>query len=243
MVRDKQLRLVFSLLKPALRMAARFHVPVRAIVELVRLGYYELLSRQGMVGAEIAEVFGQSPRHMRSLAHRLKSDFFAAEAEVGIVRDVEEAVAVHAPTRAELPGLLPAAEPERVESALAQLLGDERVEMGADGHLRTGRRFVVMASDAFHHRIDALNHHLDAVYQATAQRLVFDERTATMIKTITFSAAPQELDAYLKKLEGDLRRDLAAMEESVSFSGKPSQRFTVGISASAAAPGGTLEEP
>ncbi|MEJ7733766.1 MAG: hypothetical protein WKG00_31795 [Polyangiaceae bacterium] len=180
---------------------------------------------------------------MRSLARRLKSDFFAAEAEVGIVRDVEEAVAVHSPTRAQLPGLLPAAEPRRVESALAQLLGDGRVEMDADGHLRTGRRFVIMTSDAFHHRIDALNHHLDAVYQATAQRLIFDERTATMIKTITFSAAPQELDAYLKKLEGELRRDLAAMEESVSFSGKPNHRFTVGILASAAAPGDTLEEP
>lgn len=234
MVRDKQLRLVYSLLKPALRMAARFHVPVRAIGELVRLGYYELLAKEGLSGAEIAQVFGQTSRHMRSLAQRLRSDFFSAETDVGILREVEEAVALHRPTRAQLAKLLPAAERAAIEAAVEQLLREERIEREADGHLQIGRRFVVMTSEGFAQRIDALNHHLDGLYRATVQRLVHDERRTTMIKTISFSARPEELEALLRRLEGELRRELAALEESAAFAGESSHRFTLGLSVSAA---------
>ncbi|WP_437656803.1 hypothetical protein [Sorangium sp. So ce1182] len=236
MLRDKQLRLVYSLLKPALRMAARFNVPVRAIADLVRLGYYEVLAKQGLSGMEIARVFDQTPRHMRSLAQRLNSDFFAAETDVGIVREVEEAVALNQPTKQQLPKLLPAADPEALDAAVAQLLSDERIEIGEDGHLSIGRRYVVMTSDGFNQRIDALNHHLDGLYRAAVQRLIHDERRAVMIKTITISACPDELDAYLKKLEGELRRELAALEESATFAGQSGQRFTLGLAVSAADP-------
>src|SRR5688572_22289163 len=96
MIRDKQLRLVYSLLKPALAVAARFKIPIRTLSELLRLAYYEMLEREGLSGAEIAERFGQTPRHMRTLAQKLRSDFFAAEQEIGVVREVEDAVATGA---------------------------------------------------------------------------------------------------------------------------------------------------
>lgn len=235
MLRDKQLRLVFSLLKPALRMAARFDVPVRGIVELARLGYYEVLAKRGMTGADIARVFGQTPRHMRSLARRFRSDFFAAEIDVGLVREIEELVAAHQPQRCELVRWLPSVEPAAIEAALQRLLAEERVE-DHEGRLCIGRRYVVMTSEGFVQRIDALNHHLDGLYRATVQRLVHDERKAAMIKTITFSADPEELYAYLKELEGELRRRLAELEESASFRGASDHRFTLGLVVAAAEP-------
>jgi hypothetical protein len=233
-LRDKQLRLIYSLLKPALRTAARFQVPVRAIVDLVRLGYYEVLAKQGRSGAEVAGVFNQTPRHMRSLARRLASDFFMAETDVGIVREVEEAVASHRPTRTQLAKLFAAADRSAVDAAISQLIDEERIELQPDGHLQIGRRYVVMTSDGFHQRIDALNHHLDGVYRATIQRLLHDERKTAMIKTITFSARADELEAYLRRLEGELRRELATLEESAEFDAVSPPRFTLGISVSAA---------
>jgi hypothetical protein len=232
-LRDKQLRLIYSLLKPALRIAARFHVPVRAVVDLVRLGYYEVLAKQGLSGAEIAHVFGQTPRHMRSLAQRLAGDFFMAETDVGIIREVEDAVASKRPTRTQLVRAFPAAERASVDAALERLIEEERVELQADGRLQIGQHYVVMTSDGFHQRIDALNHHLDGVFRATLQRLLHDERSTAMIKTITFSARPEELGAYLRRLEGDLRRELASLEESAAFAGGTEKRFTLGVSVSA----------
>lgn len=236
MLRDRQLRLVYSLLKPALRMASRFDIPVRGLVELVRLGYFEVLSRRGMPSAEIARVFGQTPRHLRSLARRFKSDFFDAETQIGLVREVEELVAARTPTPEEVVAALPGADERDVNSALERLVGEERVERLADGRLRIGRRYVVMTSEGFTQRIDALNHHLDGIYRATVQRLVHDERHTAMIKTITISAVPAELAEYLCELEGELRRRLAELEESAAFRGAQDQRFTLGLAVAAADP-------
>lgn len=236
MLRDRQLRLVYSLLKPALRMASRFDVPVRGLVELLRLGYFEVLSRRGMPSADIARVFGQTPRHLRSLARRFKSDFFDVETQIGLVREIEELVAARTPTPEELRTSLPGVAEHDVKSAVDRLLAEERIERLADSRLRIGRRYVVMTSEGFTQRIDALNHHLDGLYRAAVQRLVHDDRRTAMIKTITISAVPEELAAYLRELEGELRRRLAELEESAAFRGAQHQRFTFGLSVAAADP-------
>src|SRR5688500_13784423 len=176
MVREMQLRLVFSLLKPAVRAAARFGVPIRSLGELVRLAYFEHLSRQGMPLPDIARRFGQTPRHMRSLAQRLKGDFFRAERDVGLAREVEALVAARAPTEDELVAALPTWDADEVRAAVAELCGEGRVEADTGGRLQMARRYVVLKSDEFHHRIDSLNHLLDGTYRAVLHRLVFDNR-------------------------------------------------------------------
>jgi DNA-binding transcriptional ArsR family regulator len=228
MIREKQVRLVYSLLKPALRVAARFNVPIRTLSELVRLAYYEVLSREGLGSAEIAERFGQTSRHMRTLAQKLKGDFFAAEHEIGSVREAEDAIASGAGTLAELKRAMRGVPRQELESAVATLLEAGRVEIGDDGRWRTGARYAVLASEQFHHRIDTLNHYLDAGTRAVVQRLVHDDRKTAMIKTISFTADPDELRAFLDRLEGELRREIGVLEESASFRGID-QRFTFAL--------------
>ncbi len=226
-VREMQLRLVFSLIKPAVRAAARFGIPIRSIGELMRLAYFEHLSRSGMSLAEIAKRFGQTPRHMRSLAQRLSKDFFRAERDVGLAREVEALVAERGPSEAELLAALPTWQASEVRAAVAELSAEGRIERDADGRLHTARQYVVLRSDEFHHRIDSLNHLMDGTYRAVLHRLVFDDRTTAMMKTVSFSALPEELVAFLRRLEGELRRELAALDESATFQGKTDKRFTM----------------
>ena len=94
-------------------MAARFHVPMRTLAGLLRLTYFEILRGQGLSQAAIGERLGQTARHMRTLASKLKGDFFAAEREVGLVRDVENEVARTSPTAKALYASLPASPPPR----------------------------------------------------------------------------------------------------------------------------------
>lgn len=233
MIRDKQLRVVYSLLKPALRMAARFGVPMRTVSELVRLGYYEVLARDGASAESIAEQLGQSSRHVRSLARRLRSDFFSAETRIGLTREIEDRVAAKSPTERELRRSLGSYPTDAVTEAVENLLRDRRIERDERGNLKTGHRYVVLASDQLPQRVDALNHFLDGVYRAVLERLIHDERRTAMIKTITFTARAEELHAYLQRLEGDLRRELANLEESAAFSGAHARRYTLGLSVSA----------
>jgi hypothetical protein len=225
-----QLRLVYSLLKPAVRAAARFHVPVRTLVELVRLAYFELLTRNGLTQAQIARRFGQTERHMRSLARRLRTDFFKAEQEIGLVREIENLVGTHSPLQSELHKKFRAFGEAQVDEAVDLLLGEERIVRDDSGRLAISQKYVLLSSDQFQHRIDALNHFLESVGRAVISRLVFDEREEAMMKTISFSASPARLRTFVRTLEGDLRREIAAMEEDAAFEGSTAQRYALAIS-------------
>jgi hypothetical protein len=222
-----QLRLVYSLLKPAEAMAARFHVPMRTLAELLRLSYFEVLRREGLSQAAVGERLGQTARHMRTLARKLKSDFFDAESEVGLVREVESEIARSRPTSKRLHENLPGWSSEEIERALETLLAEGRVTRDKS-RLETAARYLVLSSDKFHHRIDALNHFLGGVTRAVAQRLLFEDRDHAMIKTISFVARADRFQEFLRNLEANLRREIAALEEDAQFEGE-GKRYVLGL--------------
>ena len=228
-VREAQLRLLYSLLKPVVRAAARFHIPMRTVSELVRLAYFEHLQREGLTQLEIGKRFGQTDRHMRSLAKRLKGDFFAAEQDVGLVREIENWVAASHPRLDELSGKFPDVDAAELDRAVTVLTNEGRIELGPDQRLQAPARYHVLSSDQFHHRVDALNHFLDGMYRSVLHRLVFDDREGSMVKAISFTAIPISLQAFMTRFEGELRRSIAALEEEAEFQGKTDARFTLGV--------------
>lgn len=226
-VPETQSRIVYSLLKPAVRAAAHFGVPIRTVADLVRLAYFEELRDRGMSNTQIAAVFGQSDRHMRNLAGRLESDFFAAEREVGLVRAVEAFVASTGPTREEVLAEF-AASASDTDAAVDTLLDEGRIEL-SEGKLQTAQRYVTLKTEGFSARIDAINHFLDGGYRAVLHRLVFNDDHLATLKTISFSAFGHELQQIWSGLEGALRRDLAELDESACFGGNADERYTIAI--------------
>ena len=220
-------------------MAARFHVPMRTLSELVRLNYFEVLRREGLSQATIGERLGQTARHMRTLASKLKGDFFAAEREIGLVREVENEVARSSPSTKALYSTLAAWAPAEVDEALETLLGEGRI-VRDKARFKIAPRYSVLSSDKFHHRIDALNHFLDGVTQAIAQRLIFEERERAMVKTISFVARPEKFEELLRTLEANLRRDIAAIEEDAQFEGE-GRRYVLGVFAALDQPDASAE--
>lgn len=208
-------------------MAARFHVPMRTLSELVRLNYFEVLRREGLSQATIGERLGQTARHMRTLASKLKGDFFTAEREVGLVREIENEVARSSPTAKALYASASGWAPAEVDEALETLLAEGRI-VRKKSHFEIAPRYLVLSSDKFHHRIDALNHFLDGVTRAIAQRLIFEERERAMVKTISFVARPGKFEELLRTLEANLRRDIAVLEEDAQFEGD-GRRYVLGV--------------
>ncbi len=223
-----QLRLVYSLLKPAVSAASRFRIPMRTVSELTRLAYYEHLRRSGLSQGAIGKRLGQSERHMRSLEQRLKGDFFEAEKEVGLVREVENELAREQLSNEQLHQALSSWETTEIDAALEELRSEGRVETSESGRLRLSKRYVLLASDKFHHRIDALNHFLSAMYRALTHRLVHDNRETAMLKTITFSAPREHLIEFTQQLEAEIRLKIAALEEQGEFLGE-TERYSLGL--------------
>ena len=208
-------------------MAARFHIPMRTLAELLRLTYFEILRRQGLSQAAIGDRLGQTARHMRTLASKLKGDFFAAEREVGLVREVENEVARSGPTPRALYVALPGWPPEEIDAALETLIAEGRI-VKKKAHFEMAPRYMVLSSEKFHHRIDAVNHFLDGATQAIAQRIIFEEREQAMVKTISFIARPARFEEMLRSLEANLRREIAVLEEDAQFEGE-GRRFVLGV--------------
>jgi hypothetical protein len=208
-------------------MAARFHVPMRTLAELLRLNYFEVLRREGLSQTAIGERLGQTARHMRTLASKLKGDFFSAEREIGLVRDVENEVARSSPTSKALHSSLPAWAPAEIDGALETLLSEGRI-IRDKSRFKIAPRYLVLSSDKFHHRVDALNHFLGGVTRAIAQRLIFEEREQAMVKTISFVARPARFEELLRSLEANLRRDIAVLEEDAQFEGE-GHRYVLGV--------------
>lgn len=232
---ESQLRLVYSLMKPVVRAAARFHIPVRTLTELLRLAYFETLRREGLSQAEIGKRLGQTERHMRSFEQRLKGDFFAAEHEVGLVREIENYVASNGPREADLRRRFSSWDPEEVTRVVDQLLGEVRIARAPGDRLRTAHQYVLLASDQFHKRIDALNHFLEGAYLAIVHRLVFDRRHDAMIKTISFSALPDRVHEFLTRLEAELRREVSLLEQDTKRTVTGERRYMLGLAVSPAA--------
>jgi hypothetical protein len=166
---------------------------------------------------------------MRSLARKLRSDFFAAEHEVGTVREVENAVATVRPRPDDTAAIVAGVTADELTRVLQLLQAEGRIEVGEDGRLQAAARYHVLSSDQFHHRIDALNHFRDGVFRAVLHRLVYDEREGVMIKAITFSALPDSLRNFLTRFEGDLRREVATLEEEAKFAGREDARYALGV--------------
>jgi hypothetical protein len=215
-------------------MAARFHVPMRTLSELVRLNYFEVLRRQGLSQATIGERLGQTARHMRTLASKLKGDFFTAEREVGLVREIENEVARSNPTVKGLHASANGWPADEIDRAVETLLAEGRIVRNR-GRLEVAPRYLVLSSEKFHHRIDALNHFLDGVTRAIAERLIFEERERAMIKTISFVARPGKLEELLRTLEANLRREIAVLEEDAQFEGD-GRRYVLGVFAASDQP-------
>ncbi len=224
-----QLKLEYSLLRVAVRVAARFRIPMRTLSELLRLAYFEVLRHEGLTQAEIGRRLGQTDRHMRSLAQKLRSDFFAAEREPGVMRELETIVAEKGPLPQELAGLLPSFSEFELKRALVELLAEKRVAAGPDGRLQVGARFVQLASDQFQRRIDSLNQFLDGLQQAVMHRLVYDQKQTSTIKTISFSANPAAVEAFIAQFEGTLRREVATLEEQARLDPGSAHQFTLGL--------------
>jgi hypothetical protein len=140
---------------------------------------------------------------------------------------VESEIAKSNPTAKQLYAALPGWSEAEVERAVEALVLEERV-VRDKSRLRIAQRYLVLGSDKFHHRVDALNHFLGGVTQAVLQRLLFDERDEAMVKTISFVARPARLIEFLRALEANLRREIAALEEDASFEGE-GQRYVLGV--------------
>lgn len=220
-VLESQARLQHALLRFAVRVAARFQIPMRSLSELMRMAYYAELREAGFPHNQIARRMDQTDRNVRYYALRHRENFFATELEPGLVREVEERVCQEQPNLVELKAAFPDSTERELSLALKSLLDQERITQRDDQRYELGAAHRgVSDGDAFKEQLDALEPTFGGLYHAVVQRLVHDLSVSARIRSITFNAQEAAVLSFMERFEGDLRKGVADLERAAALSGR-----------------------
>lgn len=165
-------RLLFSLLKPAVRMASRLEIPLDEVTRLMRLAYVQEVRRAGTPTPDAERKIGVSRRQLSKLTKALRSDFFEPETRHELPRRIEFLLQAGPLSFNRICQLLRPERPEEeafersVEAALLGLVSEERVRLiGRGNRLYEIKQYsAVHIEGTWQRRVDGLNNQLEALF-------------------------------------------------------------------------------
>lgn len=232
-------RLVFSMLRGAVRIAARVEFPLKHLQDLLRTAYFaEYRRRYPRDLQAISDRLGVSLRTAGTLNRRMKDPAYSAENHEEPLRAITRALTGRPMTLSEIEEAcnIPAEELDRLIQNLHALGWVERDDEGRQA--LTGALRVFVDEDQ-HRRVDAVGHQLEVVADSVWARFVKLNEAGAGARSWSFLARPEDAAASIERLNGMLRAEAVAMEEA-ALDGRPEDqvRYVMTI---AVAPRG--EEP
>lgn len=216
-------RLLFSFLRGAARLAARFHMPLPRLVELAQLAYFEELRRRSPRDlAAVADELGVSLRTAGTLNKKLKGDFLAPELEVEPLRALTDVLLDGPRLRSQLLAGLSDEDQPRLLRSLQLLTDNGWLEVDGDEEdpryaLQTELRSFV--SDDLDRRIDGLNHQLDILVASVRQRFVAGNDETARARSWFFAARDDDVPEFIERTVRELRHGAIDLEESALTDG------------------------
>lgn len=210
-------RVVYSLLRPAARIAAKAGLPLKDFAQLSQLSLYEVKKGQGLSQREIAEELDVSSRTIDRLLKDLREGFFEPEIEHELPRKIEFMLWAEPAGIARIAQVLSKHEPDDIEHALALLVQEGRVETVPGRTLKyapTQRANRLMDKDLAS-RIDGLNNVLTVLAEATQNRFINGDRRAAA-RSVTMRVRRQDIEEFEKIYEETVWPRLVALDEKAT---------------------------
>lgn len=211
-------RLVYSLLRAAVRVAARFRMPMNRVVELVQLAYFEEHRNKSPRDLNsVAEDLGLSLRSVGSLNRKYKGDFFKAERQVEPLRQVTSALLGKALTIPEVTALTGLAEAE--VRRMVSLLDEHGWVTVDDEMVALGHGLRSWVSEDGSRRLDGLNNQMDVLTQSVWSSFVHGNTTTARARSWVFAARPQDIEAFIESHMKTTRHHAVDLEEAALSDG------------------------
>ncbi len=207
-------RLVFSLMQAAVRVAARVHMPLKQLQELVRTAYFlEHRRNHPRDLVSVADKLDVSLRTAGTLNKQLRDAFFRPEREVEPIRSVTTALLGGPLSRAGLEEETELEGPE-LERALTHLGELGWIDIGDDGVVRLSRTLRSWVADDLEKRVDGINHQLSVIAEGVWSRFVRHDTATSGGRTWTFAVREEDLGPLVDRVIAVLRAEAVAAEEA-----------------------------
>lgn len=212
---ELQRRVIYSLLRPAVRLGRRFGIGLKEMKEWVELVYYHELKDENLTLQEAADVAQVSRRKVAQLAKRLKQNFFSPEQQAGLARRIEFMLWAGPMTEGRIRQAFRDAPEEELDVALEKLVEEERVEVSGE-RTRTfsvPRKEFRLYANNWISRVDGLNNQLGTLVHTVVGRFFEDDDRAFQ-RTLDFRVRPSDLPVLRKLYEATIFPRLAELDEA-----------------------------
>ena len=203
---ELQWRVVYSLLRPAVRLSSVFGLSLKELKEWLGVSYLHELKRSGLTQNESAERIGVSRRTIISLSRKLRDNFFEPGRHEGVQRRILFVLWAESMSEGRLRQALDGAfDEDEIESALDALIEQGAVrseDRQGTTHYALERGAFRLYKDNWIARIDALNNQLDHISDTVFARF-FSEDRKSFARTITLSVREEDLP-QLERLYRDV---------------------------------------
>jgi transcriptional regulator with XRE-family HTH domain len=216
---ELQWRVVYSLLRPAVRLASSFELSLRDLKEWLGVSYLHELKRRGLTQNESADRIGVSRRTIISLSRKLRENFFEPERHEGAQRRILFMLWAEAMSAGRLKQSLGGEfEEDEIEDALATLVEQgsiRREERQGTAHYELERGEFRLYKDNWIARIDALNNQLDHISDTVFARFFTQDRSS-FVRTITLSVREQDLSELERLYREVIFPELVRLDEAAA---------------------------
>lgn len=218
-------RLVYSLIRPAVRFAMRIGLPLKALLHWVKLVYFQELRNSGMTIKEASDALNVSVPTAARLSRALKTNFYRPERDHRLPQRIEFMLWAEPLSRARIHQCLPSVSGQDIDAALAQMMEDKLIDQvkGLYTTIAPEGRFVQKYWSA---RIGSLNRLLDNLGSTVQARLLdnCDDAFARTVELRVAHAQRDELHTFYeqvlwpKLVELDERAKEASARDGISLS-------------------------
>lgn len=180
-------RVVYALMRPAVRLAAAFGLPLKHVIGLLESAYFQELRRSGFTLREAGERLQVSQRTAVRLSKDLRERFVQPELEHNLPRRIEFMLWARPMSEARLCQVLPEVADDEVHDAIGLLLGEGRIEVldGRTVEYAPVTNLRKLPRDTWMRRLGGLNTLVDNVADATFGRFFRDE-PRTFARSLSF---------------------------------------------------------
>lgn len=214
---ELRMRVVYSLLAPAAKLARRTSIPLKELTSLLEMACFHQLRKVSMTLREAADKLGVSRRKVADLSKQLKQNFFRPEHAHGLPRRIEYMLWAGPMTEGRIRQSISEYDDAAVEEALETLVEQDRVVVDEDGY---ATEYAVpdsefrLYSNNWMARIDGLNNLMTNLYDAVVGRF-FESDDRSFARTLNFRMREQDLDELRELYEEEIFETLAELEERV----------------------------
>ena len=167
-------RLIYALLRPAVRLAMRSRLPMKEMIRLAKIAYFQELRATGLTLQETADALDASLPTAARLSRDLKRNFLRPELEHQLPQRIEYMLWAGPLSRARLHQVLHDHTATDIDDALELMIGEELIAQLDGDVFELQRPKVRMVSDKWYARIGSLNHILDNLGRTVTTRF-FDD--------------------------------------------------------------------